>query len=308
MKNSWLVIVNPNAGRRKAEKDWNTIENALKSEGFQFKHVFTKEKLHAISLTIEYIQKDYKKFIAVGGDGTLNEVVNGIFSQTLVPTTEITLGMITIGTGNDWGRMYKIPTNYSEAIKLIKREKTFIQDVGLINYSQSGEKKQRYFANMAGMGFDAQVAKRTNKQKDEGKGGAFSYLLNIFTALWNHINKHVNIKIDNHSFKCKMFTMSVGICKYNGGGMMQAPAAIPDDGLLDFAVIKNISKFKIIRNIMKLYDGSYTTLPEVNTFQGKEIEVRAKKEIFLEADGESLGHTPFQFQIIPKSIRVVVNH
>lgn len=307
MDDSWLIIVNPNAGRRKAEKDWNIIENLLISEGFQFAYVFTKEKLHAVSLTSEYIQKGYRKFIAVGGDGTLNEVVNGIFSQKNIATTEFTLGAITIGTGNDWGRMYNIPTQYSDAIKTIKKGKTFVQDVGLINYFDSNEEKQRYFINMAGMGFDAQVAKRTNRQKEAGRRGGFSYLLNIFSALWSHVDKQVNIKIDSESFKFKMFTMSVGICKYNGNGMMQAPNAIPDDGLLDFTVIKDITKFKVVRSVHKLYDGSYTALPEVKTFQGKEIEIFANKEIFLEADGESLGHSPFKFQIIPKSIRVIIN-
>src|SRR5690554_4197767 len=97
----WLVLVNPNAGIGKGKKDWGKISQLLDEQGFVYQAVFTERKLHAIELVIENITLGYRKIIVVGGDGTMNEVVNGVFSQQVVPTTAITLGMISIGTGND---------------------------------------------------------------------------------------------------------------------------------------------------------------------------------------------------------------
>jgi len=113
-----LVIVNPNAGKGKGKKDWEKISGLLKKEGFSFEPVFTKQRHHAIELSRENIEKGYRKIIVVGGDGTLNEVLNGIFQQDRFKTTDITMGVITVGLGNDWGRMYGMPSEYADQIKL----------------------------------------------------------------------------------------------------------------------------------------------------------------------------------------------
>jgi len=158
---------------------------------------------------------------------------------------------------------------------------------------------------MAGMGFDALVAKKTNKQKDEGKGNPLSYVYNILSSLFSYSVTKVTILLDNEKITSDIFSMSVGICQYNGGGMKQAPDALPDDGLFDMTLIKPIGKFKIIRNIIKLFDGSFTRLPEVSTFRSSKIIIHSEPRMFLEADGESLGHTPFVFNILPQSLNVV---
>lgn len=306
----WLVIVNPNAGVGRGKKDWQEIRDLLIAEGFEFDAVFTRWKYHAIELTKTNIEKAYRNIIVVGGDGTMNEVVNGIFNQKTVPTTEITIGMITIGTGNDWARMYKIPLKYNKAVKVLKKRKAFIQDAGVASFYEGKVKNKRYFMNMAGMGYDALVAKKTNKMKEKGRGGTFSYLFNLLAGLFQYKNTHLDIEIDDRAvFSGKVFSMSLGICKYNGGGMMQLPKAIPDDGLMDVTVIKKTSKFTVIRNLKKLYDGSFVKLPVVETFTGKKITIvsRPENSIFLETDGESLGHSPLEFNIIPKSLKVIVS-
>ena len=114
----WLVIVNPNAGKQKGKKDWKKIKKALKQEGFNYEAVFTEHRDHAVYIAENQINKGYKKIIVVGGDGTLNEVVNGVFHQKRFPSHEILIGMITLGTGNDWGRMYHIPVNYKKVEEL----------------------------------------------------------------------------------------------------------------------------------------------------------------------------------------------
>lgn len=306
MKNEWFVIVNPNAGKRKGEKDWKKISELLVKHDIRFRSVFTEHRDHAVKLSEKYIHAGFKNLLVVGGDGTFNEVANGIFNQTKYNTTDITLALIPVGTGNDWGRMFKIPGKYKDAIKVIKKEKTFVQDVGKVTYFNSDVAKHRYFVNVAGMGYDAQVAKKTNKQKDEGKGGPMSYFYNIFTSLFSYKFKPYEIAIDDEKISGKVFSMNVGICKYNGGGMMQVPFAVPDDGLLDLTVINKVSKMLVIRHVKDLYDGSFVKMPQVQTFQGKNIIINSKTKIFMEADGESLGHSPFKFEIVPKALKVIV--
>ena len=308
MENSgeWFVIVNPNAGRKKGEKDWLEIAAMLNDAGVKFTNVFTEHPNHAVKLARKYVEAGFKKIIVVGGDGTLNEVVNGVFTQTKYPTIDIILSMIPVGTGNDWGRSFNIPTNYKRAIELIAREKTFVQDVGKVQYISKDLLKQRHFINMAGLGFDAMVARRTNKVKSEGKSGPFSYLISLFSSLINYNHKKVRIKMDDDELKADVFTMSVAICRFNGGGMMQAPNAIPDDGLFDVTVITRLSRLLVIRSVKKLYDGSYLKMPQVKTFRSQKVEIESDPIMFLETDGESLGHTPMTFEVVPLSIQMVV--
>ena len=257
----WLVVVNPNAGSRKGEKDWPSISMLLDKNGFHYEAVFTRNRNHAIGITAEFVKRGFKKIIVVGGDGTLNEVVNGIYIQDFCHPSDLIVGMIPVGTGNDWGRMYAIPKKYREAIKVIKKAKLFTQDVGVVKYNDDEGTHVRYFINVSGMGYDALVALKTNRMKDRGKGGTFSYLYNIFTGLFQYKNTYFDIEVDGkHVFGGKVLSMNLGICRYNGGGLMQVPDAIPDDGLLDVTVIKGISKFRIVTNVAKLYDGSFIKL------------------------------------------------
>ncbi|MBU1369254.1 MAG: diacylglycerol kinase family lipid kinase [Bacteroidetes bacterium] len=308
--NKWLVIVNPTAGVGQGEKDWPLIKSLLEAEGFEFESQLTTHPFHAIELASQLIQeKGFSKIIAVGGDGTLNEVVNGIFQQTRFATTDIMLGMITIGTGNDWGRMYNFPKKYKKAIHILKNERCFLQDVGTVKYRFDSEDKNRYFINMAGMGYDALVAKKTNLMKAKGKGGTLAYLYNLITGLFQYQHTQLHIKVDDKEvLNDKVFSLSIGICKYNGGGMMQLPNAVPDDGFLDMTVIRKTSKFTVIKNIKNLYDGSFINLPEVSTFAGKQITITSlpPHSIDLETDGESLGNSPLDFGIVPKAVKLII--
>jgi YegS/Rv2252/BmrU family lipid kinase len=303
----WLVIVNPNAGKGRGLKDWNLIASLLRKYEISIHVCFTTAKKHAIDLTAVGIEKGYRNIIAIGGDGTMNEVVNGCFKQKVCSTTSLTVGMITVGTGNDWGKMFGISTEYEEAVKIIKQKNTVLQDTGVVKYYLGDRKEKRYFVNIAGLGFDALVVRRTNNQKEKGKGGKALYFWNLLKSLM--IYKHIpaNIIIDGRKLNNEVFTMSLGIGKYSGGGMMQTPNAIPDDGLFDITVINKMRKGEVIRNLKMLYDGTILEHPKINGYTGKDILINAAELIHVEADGETLGHSPVEFNIIPKSINVVYN-
>jgi len=302
----WLIIVNPNAGSKKGEKDWPKICQHLTREGFDYECVFTEHRNHAIQMTMSHIEMGYRNIAVVGGDGTLNEVLNGIMNQQTIPISEITLGMIPVGTGNDWCRTFGIPYDHKKAIAILKTKKTFLQDVGIVHYHKEKEAQTRYFMNVAGMGYDALVAKKTNILKEKGHGGTFAYFYFVFASLFQYKFLDGVIEVDDQVvFKGEIFSMNVGICKYNGGGMMQVPYAIPDDGLLDVMIIKKASKFAVVRYTRKLYDGTLVDLPIVKTFRGKNIRIRSTARIYLETDGESLGHTPLTFEIIPRCLNII---
>jgi len=163
----------------------------------------------------------------------------------------------------------------------------------------------RYFINMAGMGYDALVARKTNLLKEQGKIRPFSYLLNMITSLFSYHIAESNIKFGGQSIDVSIFSMSVGICQYNGGGMRQAPNAIPDDGLFDLTIITKVTKFEVFKNIKKLFDGSFINLPQVSIYTADKIDIESTPPLFLEVDGESLGHSPFYYEVVPLSIRVI---
>ncbi len=303
----WLVVVNPNAGIGKVSRDWGRISHLLDNYGFEYQAVFTERPAHAIELVVENIKKGFRKIIAVGGDGTMNEAVNGIFSQDIMPSTEISIGMISVGTGNDWIRTYNIPMDYEKSIEILREGHTMLQDAGTVRFYNSDLPNQRYFVNMAGLGFDGLVAQKTNADKYRGRGNPLLYLKHLIGSLYSYKSCNTTVRIDGHSYSGKIFSIGIGIGKYNGGGMKQAPDARPDDGLFDLTLIKDMKKLSVLTGVRRLYNGTIKKHKRVETFVGKRIIIDCDTPLLLEADGESLGNSPFEFDIIPQSVRIIVN-
>jgi len=304
-RKEWLIIVNPNAGQGKGKKDWDRIAALLTQYAIEFVPRFTEKRRHAIELTRDGIRENYRKILVVGGDGTMNEVVNGVFTQTFCHTTDISLGMITVGTGNDWGKMFDIPTDYEGAVKIISAYRTRLQDTGIVTYYHGIIKESRYFINIAGLGFDAVVVKRTNIQKDKGHKGKAVYMMNLLRSLLLYRHTVASVAIDGKIIQDDVFTISIGIGRFSGGGMRQTPNAIPDDGLFDITIIRKIRKGDVIMSLKMLYDGTILDHPKISGYTGKEILIDSDPLIHLEADGESLGHSPIEFRILSKSVHIV---
>jgi len=307
MRKDWLVIVNPNAGSGKVKRDWLLIKSLLDEERIKYEYFFTSQAGHGIDITALKLKNGYHKFLVVGGDGTLNEVINGVFSQQFVPTTEVKIAMIGVGTGNDWKKMYNIHSDYKECISLLKQENTIYQDIGKVKYYINDRQRSRYFMNIAGIGFDALVTKKTNKQKDKGRSGKVLYFYNILSNLFGYSHNNVHINLDDEKVLAKAFSMNVGICKYSGGGMIQVPNAVPDDGYFDITLIHKMNKIKLIRSLSRLYDGSILQHPKVSGYRSRQIEIDSDKNIELEVDGEYLGNGPFKFSLIPQSVGIIVS-
>ncbi len=304
----WFVIVNPVAGTGRGLEDFPQISKLLRDNSIPSDPVFTEHKYHAVELTVSAVNKGYRKIIVIGGDGTLHEVVNGLFIQKAVRPDEVLLAVISVGTGNDWIRMFGIPTRYSEAIRAIREGKSFLQDVGEVTYEESQYKQKRYVANVAGSGFDAFVIRRFNHLKAKGRTGRWLYPFSIVRSFFTYKSTGVKLYVDDKLvYNDLLFSLAVGICKYNGSGIQQLPDAVADDGLLDITLIRPLHWWHIIFRLRKLFNGEIYQIGHVQHVQGSRITITSSPDIMLEVDGELLGTTPLEFGILHRAIKVIVS-
>ena len=306
-KNKWFVILNPHAGSGRGKKDRAEILKRLHKSDFQFELAVSEFPKHTIQLTIQAIEKGFRNLIVAGGDGTLNEAVNGIFLQKTCSPEEITIGMVPVGTGNDWIKTFGIPNDYKAAVKVLRHQKTMRQDVGRITFGENGMSRICYFANMAGFGFDAMVAERTNRLKDKGRKGISLYLQALGSSFLKYQTCKTRVVIDGQEMDELIFSASVGIGKFNGGGMMQAPGAIPDNGLFQVTIIRKIGLFGILRNLAGLYSGEFIKDHRVSTHQAQNISISSARDIAGEADGEILGDNKFEIEMVSQKLSVIYN-
>ncbi|MBR1513143.1 MAG: diacylglycerol kinase family lipid kinase [Bacteroidales bacterium] len=307
----WLVIVNPKASIGKAERDWPQIKQFLENEGIDFDFLITQHQGHAIELVRDNITENgYRKVVAVGGDGTNNEVINGIFTQQRFPTEEITMGIIPIGTGNDWRRTFGFNIDHQENVKILKAGHTFKHDIGKVTYYNHGDPQVRYFLNAAGTGLDEAVCNSTNLMKQQGKGGSARYMLNVAKCLFKFDCIHIQLEVDDQLvLDDEILSLSLGNCRFNGGGMMMMPNAVPNDGIFDITAIRKVGIPKFAANIGNIYDGTFIKkLKEVSTFRGRKIRIVSipSHTLNLETEGENLTNSPFDFEMLQQSINMVV--
>jgi len=304
----WFAIVNPVAGGGKGLTDWPLISKLLRDHKIAFDFVFSEKKYHAIELAVEAVSSGYRRIIVVGGDGTIHEAVNGVMIQQQVPSTEVLLAVIAVGTGNDWIRMFGIPRRYTDSIRAIAEGHSFLQDIARVAYSKSNFPQTRYMANVAGLGFDASVNRYYNRLKDAGKRGKWLYIWGMFRVILGYKSTRMKVVIDDQEvIDAPVFSSTIGIGKYNGGGMMQMPQAVADDGLLDVTLIRKMSKLRVLFNAMNLYNGRIYRIPKVSHHRGRHIRVESFPESAIEVDGEALGYSPFEFEITDRAVRVVVS-
>jgi len=306
-RKKWLVILNPHAGSGRGKKDQAVLLKMLNKSGFEYELNVSEFPKHSIQLTIRAIEKGFRNLIVAGGDGTLNEAVNGIFTQTVCSPEEITIGMIPVGTGNDWIKTFGIPNEYNAAIQIIKKGDSMQQDVGRISFTENDLAKTCYFANMAGFGFDAMVAEKTNRLKNKGRTGISLYLQALGSSFWNYQTARTRIVIDGQEINELIFSASIGIGKFNGGGMMQAPAAIPNNGKFQVTIIRKIGIFGILRNLAGLYSGEFIKDARVSTHEAIHVLISSAQNIAGEADGEILGDNKFEISLFSQKLNVIYN-
>lgn len=304
----WFVIVNPVAGHGRGLDDFPEISKLLREAGIRYEPVFTEHKCHATELTVSAVKQGYRHIIVVGGDGTLHEVVNGLFIQKEVEPKQVLLAVIAVGTGNDWVRTVGIPERHRDAIRAISEENHFLQDVGVVSYEEAHYRQSRYMVNVAGAGFDAMVVKRVNHLVQKRRWRRWSYTWCLIRTFFGYKSTGVKVWVDDRLvFSNLLMSLAVGVCKYNGGGVQQLPEAISDDGLLDISLIKPIHFWHVIFRFHYLFNGRIYEIGHVGKERGSKIRIESIPEIPVEVDGELLGFSPLEFTVLPRAINFVVS-
>ena len=315
MNIKWFVIVNPTSGNDAAKKQWPLIKNELLKQYFEFDFIITNHKNHAIEIVQNALKQGYKNIICVGGDGTLHTIVNGILSlkytDSLQHTSvtklnkqqEIKLGIIPIGTGNDWIKTYKIPLDYKKAIAIIKEQHTVYQDIGKIIFTTT--QQTIYFNNLAGIGFDGYVVHKVHKYKNLG---FLAYLAGALVSIINFKKPELNIEFNKTRIQQKTLMLLIGICKYSGGGMQLTKNPDPTDGLFDISIVKNIYLYQIITNILGLFNGNIASKKFVKTFKTNNLKVTIlnNNKTYIQADGEVIETGDFTVSMLQNELCFIV--
>lgn len=307
VKNSvWYCVMNPIAGKRDYKLVWNEIDNSLTKNNIEHQIYFTNSRKDAEKQVIKKAQEGFVNFIAIGGDGTVHEVVNGIMKQAARPTEEMTLAVIPVGTGNDWAKHHGISYDMDNLCSSIKSGIIKKQDVGIASFSRNGGHLTEYFNNVAGMAYDAFVVEELEKRKS--KPNKFIYIFSVLSMLFRYKLQIAQVKFPGKEIQKKFYTINVGICKYSGGGMSLVPHAIHDDGFLAVTLAGQLNKFEVLLNTYRFYNESLIRHPKIESFQVKNMQVTSLDEdpIYLELDGETAGHNPVEFSIIEKALRFIV--
>ncbi len=296
-------IVNPVAGALGTKKKWPLITSLLRYLGIGFDYQYTEGVGHAIELAKLAASDGYRRVVAVGGDGTVNEVANGIINSKNPAETK--LGVISTGTGSDFIRSVGIPRDYVKACSCLTSERSLTVDVGVVEYHKLGKKTERYFINTAGIGFDAAVVATTEKASKRF-GGTIPYLLGFLRTMLTYRNKPVTIRVDDEIETRRVVSVMVANGCFAGGGMRFAPGAKLDDGFLDMLVISDMSKFELVKAFPSVYKGTHIYHPKVKLHQTTQVSVESTEKLPVYADGEVLGEGPVTFRLMSHKLQIVV--
>ncbi len=308
-----LVIVNPKSAAGSTELRWARIAADLAKNFGAFNVEFTRKQGDGIRLAKQAAEAGRKFIIACGGDGTINEVANGI----LQCGGDVELGILPSGTGGDFRRSLEIASTARDAARDLRDGMTKTIDVGKVTFSNHDNKKvSRYFLNVSSFGLSASINERVKTQNalgwlpNDALRGKAKFALSTLQEVLETEFTIVRVRIDEKDEKLlNTINFCVANARFFGGGMKIAPQAKIDDGFFDVVNIGDIKTAKIIFNAYRLYNGSHLDLEEVKHIRAKHIEVRAadaKQEVFLETDGELPGKLPAVYEIVPQALKVRV--
>ena len=311
----WFSVVNVYAASKTAYKHWKNAEEALKSNGIVYHGNRTGRSGNAMEITFDACMAGYRRFIAVGGDGTVHDVLNGIASYVdwsgKVSFSDFTLSVIPLGSGNDWIKSTGVPKDVTKAVALLSDPVIRRQDVVRVSIIDDRQNplSVSYMANVGGIGIDARVCERVNALKSRGKRGKILYVTSLMRAIRHRKPALAKVVCDDKVvFDGAYLSMAFGIGKYSGGGMRQTPEAVLDDGLLDVTVIPDIALSRIAREVHRLFTGSFLKVPELTAVKAKKVLVIPYDSVCAEpaeVDGEVMGKIPACLEVLDSQINVV---
>ncbi len=286
------VIINPTSGNGRALKAWKRFKKHLNKNGIEHEFYFTEYMGHGLKIIDEIGVDDGDKIIAIGGDGTVNEIANSIINSK----KDLTLGIIAQGTGNDIAASFGIPTSFEEQVQVIHQENVQLFDAGRVN--------NRFFFGVLSVGFDAEVARRTNEGA-KWLPGTFNYVKSLLITLKELKTYPVEISIDDEMFLMKKYILlAFGNGYRYGGGMKICPHSRLDDGKISIVGVNTISRTTLLKVFPRVYKGTHVSHPMVDFYEGKRIKLKTDNGALMQADGEILGPARGVVEAIPGAIKV----
>lgn len=303
----WGVIINGIARRRAVKQSIRQIISFFQKEGANYCCETTQYSGNAQHLACQMVNKGVNHILVIGGDGTLNEVLNGVLTSGIADKQEMAIAVLPYGTGNDWARYWGIRPSI-DIVKYLSNFSYHRVDVGLLQYYDEGESKSRHFFNCAGFGVDAHVIKITNKLKTKIKAGAWAYFISILATVFTYRPSRMRIVSDQEEQNDYVFTISVGNGCYSGSGIKQTPRARPDDGVFHASVIRNPTFWEIMSGLFYMFTGKIDKFRCTTTHITKHFSVESDdKKLSCEIDGVSIeGIAPYRISIIPNALKMMV--
>ena len=298
-----VLICNVRSGKGGVAKVLPEIVAALEERGLEHEVRLTERPGHAIDLAREASHEGKRFLVAVGGDGTIHEVVNGMIENDVPIVEEPVLGVVAAGTGSDFIKTFGLPSAPAVAVSHLDGDDSFAIDIGKIVYQQNGEEVTRYFPNIAEVGIGADVVARA--QRLPRWLGPTVYLAAFWLVMRKHKLAQVKVDLVDRTYEGPANNIVVANCQFFGGGMKIAPKAAPTDGLLDIQV-EHARKREAITIMPKIFKGEHLPHPDIEEYKRVRCSVESDRPLLIEADGEVLGHTPARFEVLRDLIRLKV--
>lgn len=300
------VIVNPVAGSRSVGREWSRISRQLRKVGLSFDYEFTEYPGHAMEIARRSADGGYHCLLAVGGDGTVNEVANGILLST--KSGNIILGIMSVGTAHAFALSLGIREDFVNAFSLLTGQGRTLIDVGVVQCWSHGQLIKRFFVNEASVGFSAEIVDAWKNLPTR-----FGHNLNLalrtvagYKSLATHRNQRLSLRVGNEVESIYCCGVVVANGRYLGDGMQIAPHARLNDGLLDVVIFGDVTKSELLRIRPTLYNGSHIRHAKIREKKTTTITIESDEQLLVEADGNILGEGPASFWVIPSALTVVV--
>lgn len=296
----WFVVVNPVSGGGRAHRRWPQLAAALARRGVAHESVATKSAGDAARLVQDAVRRGYRRLLAVGGDGTFNELANGLFAQRDVPLEQILASVAPLGTGNDWARAMQVPDDPDRLATAMSHGRRRRVDLGIAEATRTagGATERLAFHNVAGAGLDAEVLRHVPRAGPR----ALAYLVGLARALASYRAPQYELTVDGNTHAGRYWIALAAIGPFGGGGMRLAPDASMDDGYFDLVTIEPMPLARAIARLPMLFDGRLASDPAVRTLRCRSLTIRSDPPCGVQLDGQPSGTTPVTLTLLPGAL------
>ncbi|MGH2738905.1 MAG: diacylglycerol/lipid kinase family protein [Actinomycetota bacterium] len=298
-----VLIVNPRAGRGRVGRALPEIERRLHAGRLAYRIATTQAAGDAARLARQALEKGERFVVAVGGDGTVHEVVNGMIEDDRLVVDDAVLGVLAAGSGCDFVRTFGMPDRPRNAVRHLLGSGTYQIDVVRVGYANNGETRTRYSPNIAEAGLGAEAVRRAEGlSRRLGRG---RYFVGFWLAVAGFRPAEVHVETDRRTFDGQANNVIVANCQYYGGGMRISPRSYPGDGLLDVQISVG-PKSEAFTTLPKIYRGQHVPSPTIKEYRARDVRIDADRALPVEADGEVLGTTPATFTVLPQILALKI--